>query len=156
MTAAEARGMGCTARGIAMAALGLMLLAACTDGYPTADVPQTDPSQMTQPQLLAALDALGSETRLGKRWRYALQAQCELVVSVRNGESERRRIALEGAEVTIRTVDGVSDVRLVPEGGGEAKAVTVLETRKWSDTVLAKSLLTHLELRCSMPAEPGD
>jgi hypothetical protein len=155
MTMARAQGTGREALRITMAALCLMVLASCTDGYPTEDVPQSDPAQMTQPQLLAALDALGEETRLGKRWRYALRADCELVVSARNGASERRRIVLDGAEVSIRSVDGISEIKLVPNARGEAQAVTVLETRKWSDTVLAKSLLTHLEMSCGMPDAPA-
>ena len=34
------------------------------------------------------------------------------------------------------------------------REVAVLATRKWSDTVQAKSLLTQLELRCGSPAAP--
>lgn len=140
----------------AVCALSLTLTqTACSDGYPTQDVPQVDPAQMTQAQLLAALNELGDEPHLGKRWRYALQADCELAISVRNGDTQRFRIALEGAEVATRSVDGVSEIRLVPGAGEETQAVTVLETRTWSDTILAKSLLTHLEVRCGEPAAPG-
>ncbi len=134
-----------------MSALCVLLLAACPDGYPTADVPQIEPSRMTQAQLLAALNELGKEPHLGKRWRYALHANCELTVSVRNGDTDRRRVVLEGAEVTARSVDGVSAIRLEPKTGGETQAVTVLESRRWSDTVRARSLLTHLEVRCGNP-----
>jgi len=113
--------------------MGPKLLASCTDGYPAEDLPQSEPAQMSQPQLQAELVALGRETGLWRRWRCALQVDCELVLAVRNGDSERRRIVLEGAEVAIRTVDGAPGVRLVPTAGGEAHAVTVLATWKWSD-----------------------
>jgi hypothetical protein len=64
-------------------------------------------------------------------------------------------VELEGAEVTTRSVDGVSEIRLVPKTGGETQAVTILETRRWSDTVRARSLLTHLEVRCGNPVVPA-
>jgi hypothetical protein len=123
-------------------------LAACFDGYPTEDTPRIDPVRMSQAQLLLALNALGREPQLSKRWRYAMHVDCELEVSVRDGDKDRRRVVLEGAEVTIRTVDGVSEVQVVPEDAGEAQGVTVLETSRWSDTVRARSLLDHLEARC--------
>jgi hypothetical protein len=138
----------------AVAALGVLCLAACTDGYSTEDVAQVDPARMTHTQLLAALNALGKEPHLGKRWRYALHANCELEVSVRNGDTDRRRVVLEGAVVSTRSVDGVTEILLLPELGDDTQAVTVLATRKWTDTVQVKSLLTHLEVRCASPAAP--
>lgn len=140
-------------RAVAAAAFALSL-AACTDGYPTEDVPQIEPSRMTQTQLLAALNALGKEPHLGKRWRYEMHANCELEVSVRGGGTVRRRIVLEGAQVTTRTVDGVSQIQLQPKADGESQALTVLETRRWFDAVAARSLLTHLEVRCGSPVPP--
>jgi hypothetical protein len=137
-----------------LAALVATLLTACSDGYPTEDVPQVDPARMTQAQLLVALNALGKEPHLGKRWRYVMHTGCELEVSVRDGGSDHSRVVLEGAAISTRSVDGVSEIRLVPKAGGEAQAVTALETRRWSDTVRARSLLTHLEVRCGSPAAP--
>lgn len=54
---------------------------ACSDVGPTQDLPQVDAAQMMQTQLLAALNDLGREPHLGKRWRYASQANCELAIS---------------------------------------------------------------------------
>ena len=79
---------------VMVAAVFALSLAACTDGYPTEDVPQIDPARMTQAPLLAALNALGKEPHLA------------------------------------------------------------LETRRCSDTVRARSLLTHLEVRCGSPLPP--
>lgn len=135
-----------------MVALCLLSLGACSDGYPTDDVPQMDLTRMSQAQLLAALNALGREPHLGKRWRYSLHANCEFGVSVRDGDTDGSRVVLEGARVTSRSVDGASEVRLLPKTGDETKAVTVLETRRWSDTVRARALLTHLQGRCGNPA----
>lgn len=148
-------GQRCKAVRHATAALFATLVVACSDGYPTEDVPQIDPARMTQAQLLLALNALGKEPHLGKRWRYALHDGCELEVAVNKGDVDRRRVVLEGAVVNTRSVDGVSEIRLVPRSGGEELAVTALETRRWSDTVRARSLLTHLEVRCGNPAPPS-
>ena len=134
------------------ALLGLM---ACSDGYPTEDVPQIDPARMTQSQLLAALNELGAEPHLGKRWRYALRDGCELEIAVRDGERQRHRVVLEGAAIASRSADGITEILLVPQAGGEAQAVTALETRRWSDTVRARALLTHLEVRCGQPPAPS-
>ena len=98
--------------------------------------------------------ALGEAPHLGKRWRHALHANCELEVSVRDRDTDRRHVELEGAVVTTRLVDGVTEIRPVPRTG-DAQDVTVLDTRRWSDTVRARSLLTHLEVRCGNPAVPA-
>ena len=45
-------------------------------------------------------------------------------------------------------------VLLLPKAGGAAREVAVLATRRWSDTVRTKSLLTQLEMRCGSPAAP--
>jgi hypothetical protein len=144
--------------GVAWRACGsvlcVLLLAACPDGYPTEDAPRTEPSRMTRAQLLAALNELGDEPHLGKRWRYTLHPACELEVSVRGDGGGRQRVTLEGAEVSSRAADGVSEVLLVPANGSEAQAVTVLETPRWTDMVRARSLLTHLKVRCGEPEVP--
>lgn len=152
-----ARLPGCSSQALraATAVLYVLSLAACSDGYPTEDVLQLDPARMTQAQLLAALNALGKDPHLGKRWGYALHANCELEVSVRNGDTERRRVVLEGAVVDARSVDGLTEILLVPEVGGDKQAVTVLATRRWTDTVQARSLLARLEARCGSPAVPS-
>lgn len=143
------------ARRAGAAALCLLALAACSDGYPTEDVPQVEPARMTQTQLLAALNDLGQEPHLGKRWRYVLRTGCELEITVSDGERERQRVVLEGAAIATRSADGVTEIRLVPQAGGEARAVTALETRRWPDTVRARALLTQLELRCGKPVPPS-
>jgi len=133
----------------------LVALVACSDGYPTEDVPQIDPARMTQAQLLAALNELGAEPHLGKRWRYALRDGCELEIAVRDGERQRHRVVLEGAAIASRSAAGMTEILLLPQAGGEAQAVTALETRRWSDTVRARTLLTHLEVRCGQPPAPS-
>lgn len=138
----------------AASVLCVPLLAACPDGYPTEDAPRVEPSRMTQAQLLAALNELGAEPHLGTRWRYSLHPECELEVAVRGDDEGRHRVTLEGAVVSARAVEGVSEILVVPANGSEMQAVTVLETQRWSDTVRARSLLTHLEARCGQAEVP--
>lgn len=128
-------------------ALCALSLAACSGGYPSEDVVSIDPAHMSQAELLSALNDLGREPHLDRRWRYVLRPNCELEVSARGG-GPKGRVALDGAEVATRAVENRSEIRLVPKGGDEAQALTVLASRRWSDTVRARSLLTHLELRC--------
>lgn len=132
-----------------------LALAACADGYPTEDEPRLDPSGMSRPQLLDALNDLGAEQRLGKRWRYTLDAGCMLDVDVQRGDPPRRRVGVADSRVDTREVDGLTHVRLTPrDGKAEAPSVVVLETPKWTDGVRARSLLAQLALRCRPPA-PG-
>jgi len=63
MTTPRRPGASHRALHFAAKALCAVSLAACSDGYPTEDIPQIDPANMTQAQLLAALNALGKGSR---------------------------------------------------------------------------------------------
>jgi hypothetical protein len=138
-----------------VAVLCSLALAACRDGYPTEDAPRSEPSRMTREQLLDALNELGGKPRLGKRWSYALERGCGLVVRVRGSDTEVRRVELEGARIDSLSQDNVSEIRVTPRHASEADPVTVLETTRWADSVGARSLLTHLAIRCSGPQAPS-
>jgi hypothetical protein len=125
------------------------VLAACTDGYPTEDAPHMDPAQMTQAQLLQAMNQLGSEKHLGARWRYALADGCRLDIQVRNGAPEARSVPLEGAEIEVDTEDKVFHIFVLPAGGADAAPVPALQSRQWVDSVRMQSLLAYLERSCS-------
>lgn len=131
--------------------VALLALVACVDGYPTDDVPQTDPGRMTRSQLLDELNTMGDAPHLGQQWRYALVDECTLVVRVRNGDAERRQVPLDGAVVDLRSADGVTEVLVVPADAGLLQPVAVLASRRWPDTVRARALLTQLEMRCGRP-----
>jgi hypothetical protein len=136
-----------------MAALTAALtLAACSDGYPTEDVPQIDPAVMTLPQLLDALDELGQDAQPGTRWRYTLREGCKLDISVRDEERQRHRVAMHRVVIETRSADGTTEILLVPHGGDASGAITALETRRWPDTIRARSLFTRLEARCRASA----
>ena len=124
-----------------------LLLSACSDGYPTEDVPQVDPASLSQAGLIQALNALGDEPQLDKRWQYELVQGCELHVKVRKGTPRERRLVLEGATIEQRSQQGLHEV-LLAEAGSESDAIVVLASPRWTDAVRMRSLLTHLELSC--------
>jgi hypothetical protein len=125
-----------------------MLLGAGADGYPTEDAPRFDPSTLSQAELLEGLNALGADPLLDKRWRYSLEPGCQLRISVRKGQPPERWWVLEGSTVDVRSEDGRTEVLLLPPSGDESAAVVAIETRRWTDTVSARLLLTHLEMSC--------
>lgn len=125
-----------------------LLLSACSDGYPTEDLPQVDPASLSQAGLVQALNALGNEPQLDKRWQYELVQGCELQVRVRKGTPPERRLVLEGATIEQRSRQGLHEVLLLPEAGRESDAIVVLASPRWTDAVRMRSLLTHLELSC--------
>lgn len=135
-----------------LAVLVVLTLAACSDGYPTEDVPQIDPAVMTLPQLLDALNELGQDAQPGTRWRYSLREACQLDISVRDEERQRHRVALHRVVIETRSADGITEILLVPQGGEASGAITALETRRWTDTIRARSLFTQLEARCRASA----
>ncbi len=130
--------------------LCLLGMVACSDGYPTEDVPQIEPAHMTQSQVLAALNELGQKARHDKRWRYTLRDGCELEITQRDGGRQRHRVALEGAAIATRSADGIIVIRIERETN-KAQAVTALETRRWPDLIRARDLLTQLVFRCGSP-----
>lgn len=133
----------------------LLLLSACSDGYPTEDEPQVDHASLDQPGLIQALNALGDEPQLDRRWHYDLAEGCELQAKVRKGKPPERRLILEGATIQLRSREGLTEVLLLPREGGEPAAIVVLESPRWTDAVRIRSLLTHLELSCGRGSPAG-
>ncbi len=150
------RDLRCAGRGAGSLMVLVMLLSGCFDGYPTDDAPRFEPARMSQAELLEELNALGADPLLDKRWRYTLDAACKLRISVRKGLPPERHVMLTGSRVDVRSVEGRTEVLLLPQSGDESAGVVALETRRWTDTVSARLILTHLELSCRQPkrAEP--
>lgn len=137
----------------AVAAGSLLALVACSDGYPTEDLPTSNPSQMSQAELLEALNRLGAQPHLAHRWRYALEPGCQLVIGVGAELATQRRVTATGASIDAPAADGATQVRLTPAGPPDADTVTVLVTDRWTDSALARSLLANLGRRCATPTQ---
>jgi hypothetical protein len=132
-----------------LAATAWVLLGACADGYPDEDVPPLQPALMARPELLQAMNRLGSGKHLQARWRYALDENCVLERRVRNGAEERQAVPLQGAAVAMDAEDGDFQVIVRPRDGADSEATLALASREWTDAVVMQSLLTHLKQRCS-------
>lgn len=128
--------------------------AACSDGYPTKDVPMVSPSEMTQAELLDKMNWLGDQPRLDRRWQYELSQSCRLTVTITTGQifgSQQTVVAsLERADVKMRfdDADEKFDVHVHPVGDPPALEASVLEGSGWADAVQMKSLLEHLQRLC--------
>jgi len=140
---------GCARR---LGALWLVMLGACGDGYPTEDAPMADPSSMDRTQLLSALNDLGSGPYQRDRWRYALDAECTLEIRVPGTDPARLLVDLRGASISSRGEDGTTEVQVIEEGETDEVPTTVIATNHWADSLLAKSLFTHLVQRCDDPS----
>jgi hypothetical protein len=135
--------------------LSLLALVACSEGYPTDDAAELDPSQMSQVQLIDALNRLGAKPHLAQRLRYSLEPECQLVIRARKSEQEDQRVVVEGALIEAVAVDDDIKIRVTPKGRTASDAVTVLVTSKWTDSAWIRSLLAHLGRSCEIKRAPA-
>lgn len=138
---------------LAFAALVLVAGAACMDGYPTQDAAAMDPLDMTQPQRLAQMNALGGDAHPERRWSYALLPGCVLRIDPDGAAGPRAAtdIPLLGAAVKVYT-DKASDtfnVDISPTGPTARDDITVLEARDWADAVGMARVLRFVEMGCT-------
>jgi hypothetical protein len=132
--------------------------AACSDGYPTEDVPATSPSEMTRSELLEKMNSLGDQPGLDRRWRYDLSPSCQLTVTATAGgifgSSQSVVAPLEHADITMRfdDTDEKFDVRVVPAPAPSALEVSVLEGGGWPVALQMKASLEHLRMHCGRKA----
>jgi hypothetical protein len=65
------------------------------------------------------------------------------------------QVVPEDEELTTRSVDGVSGSRRVPDAGGAAQSLTLLEPQMWSGPIRAMPVLNHLDVCCGDPVVPA-
>lgn len=135
---------------------GLLLVTACSDGYPVDDTGVLSSSEMNVNQLVTAMNLIGEKPYLAHRWRYALEPGCVLEVKVRRSGVGRQTVAvnLREADVVMKkgSADEAFDIRLEPAGQTSAAQVPVLEGGKWGEAVQMRSLLIHLQRSCDSTA----
>ena len=138
----------------------MALVAACKQGYPTADEPVKNPAVMTRKQLLVEMNRMGEQRHLEQQWRYRMKPDCVLEVrAVRDaGATQPVAVPLDGATIEVRVDDDdkTFEVQVRPaDRTGQAVPVLVLEGGKWTDSVGMRSLLQHLQRHCGQRDEPG-
>lgn len=130
-------------------ALGKSILAGCADGYPTEDE-AVSPAQMTEAQLVDAINDPGERSHLEREWHFHLRPGCALEVTVRNGGTQRHRLALDGASFEVRPDEaGKSQSVEARPKSNPGQPVLVFESRRWADGVRMRSLLSNLARRCT-------
>ena len=130
---------------LALIALVVAAGTACKDGYPTKDTPAVDPIDMTQPQRLAQMNALGSNAHSDRRWNYDLLPGCVLRIDF-DGDAGPRDpvdIPLLGATVKVATdkADDTFDVEVKPRGPSVEGEITVLEAQEWAHAIGMSSVV---------------
>lgn len=131
------------------------LLSACSDGYAPREDQLNMHFQMTQPEAIEALNAIGSRPHLGLKWRYQLNGDCSLEVSTYGHvfKLASESVALTGADISLtqtgeRKLYTVTVTSPASEEGGEGNEAVVLSDATWSDASQVKWLLNYLPKFC--------
>lgn len=127
--------------------------AACMDGYPTHDVPTSDPFDMTQDQRLAHMNALGGQAHPEKRWSYDLLPGCVLRIDFDGAAGPRPSydIPLLGAAVKVASdkADKTFAVEVKPPSPGPRSGVAVLEAQEWIHATVMSRILLVVRKGCT-------
>lgn len=136
-------------------ALSLILLVACAEGYPPADSPVLNPTQLTPSERLSAMNRLGAHAHPDQRWVYTLADDCVLEVALDAKGQSRTRFALplrQGiADTHFDAERRVYEVALSGAFGGARIGAPLLESAKWADAVLMRGLVQAIQQGCATP-----
>jgi hypothetical protein len=144
--------------GMVLLSVLAFLGAACSDGYPTKDVPAINPSEMTRPELLEKMNALGDQPGLDRRWQYELSQSCRLTITTTSGgiftSKQSVVVSLASADISMRfdDTDEKFDVQAVQSGASPAIEVSVLEGTGWPAALQMKASLENLRIYCDRQA----
>jgi len=148
------RRRGLAARTGAYITAACVMVAACGEGYPTADTPPFEPSRMSQTERVRHLNELGAAAGAGGRWRYALDERC--VLRVERKACWQRGVHSEVAlpTATIRTsFDSTTETFSVLAGLPRTEAVPLFQSKGRLDAMRAELLLAHVRSECLSAAD---
>jgi len=132
------------------AALILLTLAACSDGYPTGDGDLILRTGMSLDNAMAALHKLGHAQPSDYHWHYAFLPGCTLQIHARRflGSKEPRQVSLRQS-VVLKTTDdnGAYIVSLVPRGSAGPGTV-VMDRMDAVDATQVEWLIRYLPAFC--------
>jgi hypothetical protein len=124
----------------------------CTDGYPTQDEQRPDPWTMSQDERVEALNELGFDAYPRRRWRYDLRPGCVLEVEHRREDAPPLVLQFRLGEARLAVVrdvpDRAYDLRVRPRGAAGAAERSLLESRRWSDTIRAQRIAEAIAADC--------
>jgi len=138
---------------LGFACCALLMGASCTDGYPREDALILNPFNMTQKQLLTAMNTIGDDAHLQRSWTYDILPGCILRIDV-DGEQGPRpefEVALLGSGIDIERdrVDNTFNVAVAEQGGSTQAAAAVLESEDWTLASRTQLLLRVLQRGCA-------
>lgn len=150
-------GSGCGGGGLhrgmaATALLAMLMLGACTDGYPPPQREPVEPQLMNTGQLLKSLNTMGRRAADRRIWTYRLTHACELVVRAEAGADHlETAVLLKGARFQLGYDKALSayEVQAMLPGAQALAGRAVLKTADWADAVFANSVLWHLQQYCA-------
>ena len=132
-----------------------LLGSACSDGYPTIDVPVLAPGEMTQAQRLREMNQIGRLAYFDTRWRYTLNDVCDLKVTTGAWfDKKSTSIALQGGQI-VRNIDHEDktyDIHLKQIESSVRGVIPLLETANWADSVSFYTLVNHVRRDCIQEA----
>lgn len=132
-----------------------VVVAGCSDGYPTEDEPLVSPLALTQDQRVVAMNTLGRQAHPRHRWSFALSDGCALQIEVAGAEPRSFALSLARRDVALLhdKAGDVYQVRLAPSQGTGA-VVTILESRRYVDAARMRTLVRTLQAGCLQEDQP--
>lgn len=138
---------------LGFACCALLMGASCTDGYPREDALILNPFNMTQKQLLAAMNTIGDDAHLERSWNYEILPDCVLRIDV-DGERGPRpefEVALLGSGIEIERdpVENTFNVAVAERGQSTQGSAAVLQSEDWTLASRTQLLLRVLQRGCA-------
>ena len=138
----------------------LLLCSGCVDGYPRHHAVDVPPGDMTQAQRIEAMNQLGKESNPDGPWHYNLLPHCTLEVMARRSGKPRLSSKLPVRDAIIAVdfdrEDETFEVRVRPQEGLNQLGVSVLDSPRWIDAVVMRSLLDRVRQGCSQRAPASE
>ncbi|MDY0747126.1 hypothetical protein SNE35_21645 [Paucibacter sp. R3-3] len=134
--------------------LALVLLQACSDGYPREDAPLPSPFDMDSAQRITALNEIGAKAHMEQRRRFELQGDCGLQVTTKRPKTRELRETFElqrsmDVRVAFDKAGQTFDVHLVSRAEQpEVRLGILLKSTRWTDATRAHLLLQLLARDC--------
>jgi hypothetical protein len=120
-----------------------LVLAACSDGYPSGDAEGGVPASMTSRQVVAHLNRFGRHPELEARRRYRLPERCVRIVVTEQDERRQDELRLRDVRVDMSFDPDVRvhAVRVLDGQAGPASVRVAFASPRWADAVRVRRLV---------------
>lgn len=137
---------------------GLAAMMFRSNGYPTEDAPIANPFELSQPQVIDGMNALGRKAHADLRWDYRQASACEVQVT-RSGKQARPHsftLPLADADVSLsfdeqgQTYDVQLASRADPSSGD---ANALIESQLRIDAMAMRLLVLAAQIHCAAASD---